>query len=117
MSSTSDFYDLEENKVDKPDIVTENSYSSQAEETIKSAIWDGIVHGNLQSAYTRKITRKELCHLAVQTYMAKTGYIIPEGLQTPFTDVDDDYVTAAYTLNIAAGNLTLTAILQGRSRR
>ena len=35
--------------------------------------------------------------------MAKTGYTIPEGLQTPFTDIDDDYVTAAYTIGIVSG--------------
>lgn len=78
-------------------------YSPWAEESIENAIEAGIVPDTLQSDYTSNITRMEFCYLAVQTYMAKTGYAIPEGLQTPFTDIDDDYVTAAYSLEIVSG--------------
>ena len=68
-------------------------YSLWAEESIEKAVEAGIVPDTLQSDYTNNITRREFCRLAVQTYMAKTGYTIPEGIQTPFTDIDDDYVT------------------------
>ena len=78
-------------------------YSPWAEESIEKAVEAGIVPDTLQSDYINNITRSEFCQLAVQTYMAKTGYTIPEGLQTPFTDIDDDYVTAAYTLGIVSG--------------
>ena len=78
-------------------------YSPWAEESIEKAVEAGIVPDTLQSDYTNNITRREFCCLAVQTYMAKTGYTIPEGLQTPFTDIDDDYVTAAYTIGIVSG--------------
>lgn len=77
--------------------------SPWAEESIENATKAGIVPDTLQSDYTRNISRKEFCQLAVQTYMAKTGYAIPEDLQTPFTDIDDDYVTAAYSLDIVSG--------------
>lgn len=78
-------------------------YSPWAKESIESAIEAWIVPDTLQSDYTSNITRREFCQLAVQTYMAKTGYTIPEDLQTPFTDIDDDYVTAAYSLEIVSG--------------
>lgn len=78
-------------------------YSPWAEESIEKAVEVGIVPDTLQSDYTNNITRREFCQLAMQTYMAKTGYTIPEGIQTPFTDIDDDYVTAAYTLGIVSG--------------
>ena len=77
--------------------------SPWARESIDRAIEAGIVPDTLQSDYRENITRKEFCYLAVQTYMAKTGYTIPDYLQTPFTDIDDDYVTAAYSLDIVSG--------------
>ncbi len=77
--------------------------SPWAKESIDGAIEAGIVPDTLQSDYTENITRKDFCYLAVQTYMAKTGYTIPDYLQTPFTDIDDDYVTAAYSLDIVSG--------------
>lgn len=77
--------------------------STWASETIDNAITAGIIPENLQSDYTSKITRREFCQLAMQTYMAKTGYTIPQGLQTPFTDVDDDYITVACMLGIVSG--------------
>ena len=77
--------------------------SPWAKESIDKAISEGIVPDTLQSDYTSNITRKEFCRLAVQTYIKKTGYTIQEYLQTPFTDIDDDYVTTAYMLEIVSG--------------
>ncbi|GEM_PF-1926311 len=77
--------------------------SPWAKESIENAISAGIIPDTLQSDYTNNITRQEFCRLAVQTYMTKTGYALQSGLQTPFTDVDDDYVTTAYMLNIVSG--------------
>lgn len=77
--------------------------SPWARESIENAILAGIIPDTLQSNYTDKITRKEFCHLAVQTYMAKTGYTIQPDLQSPFTDIDDDYITTAYMLDIVSG--------------
>ncbi len=77
--------------------------SPWAKESIDKAISEGIVPETLQSDYTSNITRKEFCRLAVQTYIKKTGYTTQEYLQTPFTDIDDDYVTTAYMLEIVSG--------------
>ena len=77
--------------------------SPWAKESIDKAISEGIVPDTLQSDYTSNVTRKEFCRLAVQTYIKKTGYTMQEYLQTPFTDIDDDYVTTAYMLEIVSG--------------
>ncbi len=82
---------------------TSSVCSDWARESIEKAIALGLVPENLQSNYTQNITRAEFCRLAVQTYMAKTGYTLQRDLQTPFTDVDDDYVTTAVILNIVSG--------------
>ena len=88
-------------------LMTATAYAADcspwAEETINNAIEAGIVPEDLQSDYRENITRKEFCYLAVQTYMAKTGYTIPKYLQSPFTDVYEDYVTAAHILGIVSG--------------
>ena len=79
------------------------SYSQWAEESIKNSIELGLVPQNLQSDYTDKITRGEFCQLAVQTYITKTGNEINMSVETPFTDVDDVYITTAYNLKIVSG--------------
>ena len=89
-------------KIAVPD--TENIDSSAwAKDTIEKAIAVGIVPDEIQAEYTRNITRQEFCKLAVITYMAKTGNTVKENAESPFTDISDDYVTAAYELKIAAG--------------
>lgn len=106
IDNSSDYYDLNGNKVDKPDANTISSdalYSQWAEESIKNSIELGLVPENLQSDYTAKITRREFCQLAVQTYVAKTGNEIDMSVKTPFTDVDDTYITTAYNLKIVSG--------------
>ncbi len=83
---------------------TENIDSSAwAKDTIEKAIAIGIVPDEIQAEYTRNITRQEFCKLAVMTYMAKTGNTVKENAESPFTDISDNYVTAAYELKIAAG--------------
>lgn len=106
INNSSDYYDLNGNKVDKPDENTKSSdtsYSQWAEESIKNSIELGLVPENLQSDYTAKITRREFCQLTVQTYIAKTRNEIDMNVQTPFTDVDDAYITTAYNLKIVSG--------------
>lgn len=112
INNSADYYDLNGNKVNKPNestesdnitIYTDNSYSKWAEESIKKSIELELVTENLQSKYTDKITRQEFCQLAVQTYIVKTGNKIDMSVKTPFTDVDDAYITTAYNLNIISG--------------
>lgn len=106
IDNSSDYYNLNGNKVDKPDkntTLSDTSYSQWAEESIKKSIELGLVPENLQSDYTAKITRREFCQLAVQTYVAKTGNEIDMSVKTPFTDTDDAYITTAYNLKIVSG--------------
>lgn len=52
------------------------------------------------------VNRQVFCQLLLQTYLAKTGItddIIDYNAKTPFTDVDDPYITTAYNLGIAFG--------------
>lgn len=100
-----DYYDLNGNKVNAPNNFEsiDNSYSKWAEESIKKSIELGLVPQNLQSKYTDKITRGEFCQLAVQTYITKTGNEINMNVETPFTDVNDAYITTAYNLKIVSG--------------
>jgi hypothetical protein len=86
-------------KENLPDI----SYSNWAKDSIEKSIELGLVPENLQSNYTHKITRAEFCQLAVQTYISKTGNSIDINDKTPFTDVDNYYITSAYNLNIVTG--------------
>ena len=50
------------------------------------------------------ITRLEFCSVAVRLYQVTTGnYGFGTDLASPFTDVNDGYVSAAYTLGIVSG--------------
>lgn len=100
---STDYYDVDGNIVDKVNIKKETSCSDWAAKSIENAIKINIVPQELQSDYTEKITRKEFCSLAVQTYMAKTNKNIDFNAPSPFIDTDDIYITAAYNLKIAAG--------------
>ncbi len=85
-------------------INSENLNSSDwAKDSIEKAIVSGIVPKELQSDYTDKITRQEFCRLAVQTYLVKTNSKTNISYETPFEDIDDDYVTTAYYLKIVSG--------------
>lgn len=95
-----DYYDLDGNKVD---VKVDNSYSNWAEDSVNKSIELNLVPDNLQFKYTNKITRQEFCQLAVQTYVAKTGNEINMNVESPFSDVDDIYITTAYNLKIVSG--------------
>ena len=95
-----DYYDLDGNKVN---VKVDNSYSNWAEDSINKSIELNLVPDNLKSKYTNKITRQEFCQLAVQTYVAKTGNEINMNVESPFSDVDDIYITTAYNLKIVSG--------------
>lgn len=82
---------------------TKGEASDWAKESIEKSIEAGIVPEEIQSQYIKKITRQEFCKLAVMTYMAKSDYVLEEGAENSFRDINDDYVTAAYNLKIVAG--------------
>ena len=88
---------------DLAQLIDRSSASQWARESINNAISVGIVPEALQADYTKKISRREFCRLAVQTYMAKTGHELDGALTSPFDDVSDEYVTAAYELGIVRG--------------
>ncbi len=79
-----------------------NIMSNWARESIERAIENNIVPESLQGFYTSKITRKEFCQLAMQTYISKTGYNM-DYAESPFTDVNNEYVTHAERLKIVSG--------------
>lgn len=67
----------EDFKYDTTNIVVENKIDDTANDWAKSSISEAIdkklIPMELQSAYTQKITIKEFCCLAIQTYISKTG--------------------------------------------
>lgn len=81
-------------------------------EEVNAAIRKGLVPEELQNDYLKPITRKEFSKLVVTMIEKKSGkdiagYIESKGLslpeQSPFTDVNDAYVNAAYSLSIVNG--------------
>lgn len=83
-----------------------------AVQEVNEAIEKGLIPYELQSDYTKPITRKEFAKLVVTMIEKKTNktidaFITEKGLaeaeQSPFMDVNDAFVTAAFTLNIVSG--------------
>lgn len=81
-------------------------------EEVNAAIEKGLIPTELQNDYLKPITRKEFSKLVVTMIEKKSGksiaaYIEDKGLslpdQSPFTDVNDAYVNAAYSLSIVNG--------------
>lgn len=79
---------------------------------VNEAIDKGLIPIELQNDYTKSITRQEFAKLVVTMIEKKSGktiadYIADKGLvletASPFSDVNDSYVTAAYTLSIVNG--------------
>lgn len=102
------YYDMEGNRYGSKNelfrvVKSNGELSSWAEETVNNAIAIGIVPESLQSLYNKNITRLEFCMLAMRAYEVKTGISITKDQTTPFDDVSDDYVTAAYNMGIVAG--------------
>ena len=88
---------------DAAQLVNRSSASAWARDSINTAVAAGIVPDELQGNYTDKINRREFCRLAVQTYVKRTGYRLDDSAESPFDDVSDAYVTAAYDLGIVSG--------------
>lgn len=79
---------------------------------VNAAIEKGLVPTELQSDYQKPITRKEFSKLVVTMIEKKSGkaignFVTDKGLaipaQSPFTDVNDPYVSAAFSLSIVNG--------------
>lgn len=79
---------------------------------VNAAIEKGLVPIEMQNDYVKPITRKEFSKLVVTMIEKKSGksvtdFIEDKGLslpaQSPFTDVNDPYVSAAYSLLIVNG--------------
>ncbi len=83
--------------------INNKNISDWAKADIDESITKGIVPETLQSWYYDNITRKDFCFLAMQTYEEKTGKNIDLGMESPFTDVDNVYVNAAYNMKIVSG--------------
>lgn len=116
-----DYYDLEGNKIENLyELLSQSSESVQnteaietgcdswALEDIKTAIEYGIVPSSLQSDYKAKITRREFCELAMETYFQKKGGGLVwqgelENPSTPFTDADNISVSRAFILGVVSG--------------
>lgn len=85
--------------------------SAWAKGDISKAIAKGIVPDDLQSNYTKNITRGEFCRMAVRLIEMKTGksidaYLAEKGLSInsgAFTDTQDKSILAANALNIVTG--------------
>ncbi|MBR1737332.1 MAG: hypothetical protein IJ736_10015, partial [Firmicutes bacterium] len=69
--------------------------STWAENEVKKALEIGIVPDEIKDDYTKKITRGEFCKLAVNTYVKKTENDIYKEIESPFSDVNDIYISNA----------------------
>ncbi len=102
------YYDLAGNRYGTKEEILKigedlHSMSDWAKESIEKAINIGIVPEQLRNAYKKNISRKEFCQIAISTYVAKTGAKIDESAASPFDDVFDKHITAAYNLGIVKG--------------
>ena len=108
------YYDLKGNCVQKPAVeslpinLKGGEIGKDVYMEVFAAIKEGIVPEYLQCFYSSAITRKEFCRLAIAVYEKKTSIKTDLNSTSPFTDVNDPYVTAAYDLGIisAAGDKT-----------
>lgn len=57
----------------------------------------------IEEDMTKGITRKEFSALAIKIYEYLTGENIPVNYNSPFKDINDEYVTKAYDLGIVTG--------------
>ncbi len=80
--------------------------SSWAVNSINSALDRNIIPLRLQGDYHKNITREEFCEIAMEAYIS-TGLVSVEALEnsgvSPFTDVDNKYVTFANKLGVVNG--------------
>lgn len=76
-----------------------------ADNAVKIMTDYGIMPPNLAYNYKSNITRREYCALAVNFYNANMGEYMGKAYTdtSPFTDVDDFYVSAAADLGIVSG--------------
>ncbi len=98
-----EYFDTDGNRLEAlPKQYVNTMPSEWAKTTVDNAVKLNIVPEELQYEYTDKITRREYCRLAAKTYAVIKNTEIPTD-ETPFTDVDDPYVTFAYRHKIVAG--------------
>ncbi len=105
--SETEYYDLNGKQYKtKAEVISAGNISepsSWAVQSIKDAVELGFVPEELQSDYRKNITRQEFCRLAMELYSLKTGYKVDMTAQSPFVDVSDPYITAAYGFKITSG--------------
>ena len=78
------------------------SYSDWAADELKEAVELGLVPEESEWDYRQNITRQEFAGLMVSLYELLHGSVAYE-YETPFTDVDDVYVSTSYSLGIVSG--------------
>ena len=76
--------------------------SNWAVSEISEAKEMGLIENDLQWDYQGNITRKEFAKLMVSLYEILKGEVLLQR-QTPFFDIDDDYVSTAYALGLIKG--------------
>ena len=110
--TSGEYYDVNGNKIkDLGAYLKPYGISLARDKWAEEAIIDGTdcnyVPRNLLYNYRNNITRREYCHLAVAVYEGKKGNYrgkaFTRDAKSPFTDVDDCYVSAAAELGIVSG--------------
>lgn len=104
---------------DAPNLSTAASW---AREGIQSAYAKGFIPADLQNSYNSTITRAEFCRMAVQWLEYATGKTIDTILSekgvardpNAFDDTKDEYILAAYALDITTGTVAPTASTPGK---
>lgn len=78
------------------------SHSGWAADELKEAVGLGLISEDSDWDYRKNITRQEFASLMVSLYEILHGSVVYE-YETPFSDMDDVYVSTAYSLGIISG--------------
>ncbi len=80
----------------------ETNPSEWARENIQKALSYGLISGVDCMGYTKAITRRDACQLTAR-FLQTNGVEIEDYRESPFADVEDDFLTALYKLKVIDG--------------
>ncbi len=80
----------------------ETKPSEWAKESVEKALSYGLISGVDCMGYTKAITRRDACQLTAR-FLQTNGVEIEHYKESPFVDVEDDFLTALYKLEVVDG--------------
>lgn len=108
------YYDVDGNTITDKTLINkieDIGASDWAVQSINSLLDHDVIPLSLQSDYKKNITREQFCELAMNSYLEYLTYIdyeekekiLENSKKSPFTDVDNKFVTMAYNLGVVNG--------------